>query len=160
MLWGPSGTGKSRFVAARWPDAFWKAPESKWWDGYSGHETVVLTTSRTTVCPSWTCSASLTGTLVGRGQGGASPCWPRGTSSRRTPPLDDWYVRGDPHRTIRRRIADFAERFGRLIECQAGWEPPGAAWAGAEVQGNTSTAPEPQPLGDDIMSAIANWQDN
>ena len=42
MLWGPSGTGKSRFVAARWPDAFWKAPESKWWDGYSGHETVVL----------------------------------------------------------------------------------------------------------------------
>ena len=42
VLWGPSGTGKSRFVAARWPDAFWKAPESKWWDGYSGHETVVL----------------------------------------------------------------------------------------------------------------------
>ena len=39
---GPSGTGKSRFVAARWPDAFWKAPESKWWDGYSGQETVVL----------------------------------------------------------------------------------------------------------------------
>ena len=31
MLWGPSGTGKSRFVAACWPDAFWKAPESKWW---------------------------------------------------------------------------------------------------------------------------------
>ena len=26
-------------------DAFWKAPESKWWDGYSGQETVVLTTS-------------------------------------------------------------------------------------------------------------------
>ena len=29
VLWGPSGTGKSRFVAACWPDAFWKAPESK-----------------------------------------------------------------------------------------------------------------------------------
>ena len=29
VLWGPSGTGKSRFVAARWPDAFWKAPESQ-----------------------------------------------------------------------------------------------------------------------------------
>ena len=42
VLWGPSGTGKSRFVAARWPDAFWKAPESKWWDGYSGQDTVVL----------------------------------------------------------------------------------------------------------------------
>ena len=42
VLWGPSGTGKSRWVAATWPDAFWKAPESKWWDGYSGQETVVL----------------------------------------------------------------------------------------------------------------------
>ena len=158
VLWGPSGTGKSRFVAARWPDAFWKAPESKWWDGYSGHETVVLDDFKDYGMPLVDLQR-LTGTLVGRGQGGASPCWPRGTSSRRTLP-DDWYVRGDPHRTIRRRIADFAERFGRLIECQAGWEPPGAAWAGAEVQGNTSTAPEPQPLGDDIMSAIANWQDN
>ena len=41
---------------------------------------------------------------------------------------DDWYIRADPHRTVRRRISDFAERFGRLIECQAGWEaslPPG-----------------------------------
>ena len=35
---------------------------------------------------------------------------------------DDWYTRADPHRTVRRRISDFAERFGRLIECQAGWE--------------------------------------
>ena len=36
---------------------------------------------------------------------------------------DDWYIRADPHRTtVRRRISDFAERFGRLIECQAGWE--------------------------------------
>ena len=42
VLWGPSGTGKSRWVAATWPDAFWKSPESKWWDGYSGQETVVL----------------------------------------------------------------------------------------------------------------------
>ena len=42
MLWGPSGTGKSRFVAARWPDAFWKAPESKWWGRLPGQETVVL----------------------------------------------------------------------------------------------------------------------
>ena len=65
MLWGPSGTGKSRFVAARWPDAFWKAPESKWWDGYSGHETVVLDDFKDYGMPSWTCSASLTGTPCG-----------------------------------------------------------------------------------------------
>ena len=46
-----SGTGKSRWVAATWPDAFWKAPESKWWGWLLGQETVVLTTSRTTRCP-------------------------------------------------------------------------------------------------------------
>ena len=42
VLWGPSGTGKSRFVAKRWPKAFWKSPEAKWWDGYAGQEVVVL----------------------------------------------------------------------------------------------------------------------
>ena len=46
---------------------------------------------------------------------------------------DDWYLRADPHRTVRRRISDFAERFGRLIECQAGWEASSSAWAGAGV---------------------------
>ena len=48
--------GKSRFVAARWP-AFWKAPGPS---GGTGTATRPwsLTTSRTTVCPSWTCSAS------------------------------------------------------------------------------------------------------
>ena len=34
--------GEEPFRSSRWPDAFWKAPESKWWDGYSGQETVVL----------------------------------------------------------------------------------------------------------------------
>ena len=75
---------------------------------------------------------------------------------------DDWYPRADPHRTVRRRIADFAERFGRLIECQAGWESSLPAWAGAEVPGNTEPTgqePQPAPLGDDIVTAIANWQD-
>ena len=47
---GPSGTGKSRFVAA-WARRLWKAPESKWWDGYSGQETVVLDDFKTTRCP-------------------------------------------------------------------------------------------------------------
>ena len=52
---------------------------------------------------------------------------------------DDWYIRADPHRTVRRRISDFAERFGRLIECQAGWEASsrlgrGRGWGNTRAQ--------------------------
>ena len=43
---------------------------------------------------------------------------------------DDWYIRADPHRTVRRRISDFAERFGRLIECHP--SPPGGAGVGEQ----------------------------
>ena len=57
--------GKSRFVAARWPDAFWKAPESKWWDGYSGQETVVLDDFKDYAMPLVELNASLTGTPCG-----------------------------------------------------------------------------------------------
>ena len=34
--YGAFRDGEEPLVAACWPDAFWKAPESKWWDGYSG----------------------------------------------------------------------------------------------------------------------------
>ena len=159
VLWGPSGTGKSRFVAARWPDAFWKAPESKWWDGYSGHETVVLDDFKDYGMP-----------LVDLQR------------------LLDWYplwveVKGErPH--AGQEVRHHGEHLpmtgtyaGTRIVPSAAVSPtsPSASadsssarpagshlgpLAGAEVQGNTSTAPEPQPLGDDIMSAIANWQDN
>ena len=61
----PSGTGKSRWVAATWPDAFWKSPESKWWDGYSGQETVVLDDFKDYAMPLVEPSASLIGTLSG-----------------------------------------------------------------------------------------------
>ena len=70
---------------------------------------------------------------------------------------DDWYIRADPHRTVRRRISDFAERFGRLIECQAGWEAssclPGAG-VGVILEPNPAT-----PSGQDVLDAIANWRD-
>ena len=53
---------------------------------------------------------------------------------------DDWYLRADPHRTVRRRISDFAERFGRLIECQAGWEAS-SRLGGGRGWGNTRAQP-------------------
>lgn len=38
---GPSGTGKTRAVRARFPEAYWK-PHGKWWDQYDGEEVVVI----------------------------------------------------------------------------------------------------------------------
>ena len=71
---------------------------------------------------------------------------------------DDWYIRADPHRTVRRRISDFAERFGRLIECQAGWEASSCLGPGAGV--GVILEPNPAtPSGQDVLDAIANWRD-
>lgn len=41
VLWGKSGTGKTRMVAECFPEAYWK-PKSKWWDGYTGQEVVIF----------------------------------------------------------------------------------------------------------------------
>lgn len=41
ILWGETGTGKSRWCAENFPDAYWK-PTGEWWEGYDGHETVVI----------------------------------------------------------------------------------------------------------------------
>ena len=118
VLWGPSGTGKSRWVAATWPDAFWKAPESKWWDGYSGQETVVLDDFKDYAMPPGRATAppGLVSSL-GRGQGrqcahaGQEVC-PYGEYF-----AQDWYLKADVHRTIWRRVTDFAAKHGRLIHC-------------------------------------------
>lgn len=41
VLQGPTGTGKSKWAMDHYPDAYWKQ-RSNWWDGYAGHETVVI----------------------------------------------------------------------------------------------------------------------
>lgn len=40
-IYGPTGTGKSRYVADKHPDAYWKLL-NKWWDGYDGEDVVVM----------------------------------------------------------------------------------------------------------------------
>lgn len=41
VVYGPTGTGKSKWALEQDPNAYWKQ-RSIWWDGYSGQETVVL----------------------------------------------------------------------------------------------------------------------
>lgn len=41
ILWGASGTGKTRLVHEVFPKAYWK-PKSKWWDGYQQEDVVVF----------------------------------------------------------------------------------------------------------------------
>jgi hypothetical protein len=41
VLQGPTGTGKSKWAMDNYPNAYWKQ-RSNWWDGYQGHDTVVM----------------------------------------------------------------------------------------------------------------------
>lgn len=41
VIFGPTGTGKSKWCMDNYPDAYWKQ-RSKWWDGYFKHEAIVL----------------------------------------------------------------------------------------------------------------------
>lgn len=41
-LFGTSGVGKSRFIADKFPGAFWKQCGDQWFDGYAGEKVVVL----------------------------------------------------------------------------------------------------------------------
>lgn len=41
-IYGPTGTGKTRSVWERFPDAYIKKADTHWWDGYQGQETVII----------------------------------------------------------------------------------------------------------------------
>lgn len=41
VLYGPTGTGKSKFCLDNFPAAYWKQ-RSNWWDGYAQEETVII----------------------------------------------------------------------------------------------------------------------
>ena len=65
---------------------------------------------------------------------------------------EDWYRRADVHRTIMRRITDFAAAKGRSSTAHQGGDGDGVGVI-------LSPTPVPAPLGDDVVTAIANWQD-
>lgn len=41
-LWGPTGSGKSRWAWDQEPDAYMKCSTHKWWSGYIGQESVII----------------------------------------------------------------------------------------------------------------------
>jgi hypothetical protein len=47
-LYGETGTGKSRWAAQNFPDAYWKPSDTTWFDGYLGQETVIIDDYRPT----------------------------------------------------------------------------------------------------------------
>lgn len=145
-LWGPSGTGKSRWVNKTWPDAFWKIPNEKWWDGYTGQETVILDDFKDGDMrlsdlqrlidwyPLWV-----------EVKGGTIPMLAKRYVFTCNTHPSEWYRKADPHRTILRRFTEFAENYGRLILCNDDWEVRLTSETSpiSEVGGNTST-PTPE----------------
>jgi len=48
---GPTGCGKTRAAQQLAPGAYWKMGGNKWWDGYEGHEDVIVDDYRCDLCP-------------------------------------------------------------------------------------------------------------
>lgn len=49
-IYGRTGLGKSKMAHELAPDAYWKMPDNKWFDGYDGEETVIFDDFRSTWC--------------------------------------------------------------------------------------------------------------
>jgi len=42
LLYGPTGTGKSRWAFENYQGAYWKSPNSRWFDGYLDQKTIIM----------------------------------------------------------------------------------------------------------------------
>nr|UBJ25962.1 replication-associated protein [Sichuan rat gut-associated circular DNA virus 3] len=152
VLYGPSGTGKSRTVAHEWPDAFWKIPGEKWWDGYDGQETVVLDDFKSGELRLTDMQRLLDyNPLWVEVKGGAVPMKAKRYVITSNCHPSEWYPKADVHGTIMRRIHDFAEKYGRLLLV----DKP-ITCLGDLQQGLGNTTPNPAAAQDDVDDAA--WE--
>lgn len=49
-FYGATGTGKSLEASERFPEAYYKMPTNKWWDGYDGDDVVIIDDYRRDLC--------------------------------------------------------------------------------------------------------------
>lgn len=122
VVFGPSGSGKSRWAREAFPDAFWKSAGTPWWDGYWGQETVVLDDFTGRFMPLTDFQHLLDGNpMQVEIKGGSVPMLARRiviTSNWRP---DEWYSeKVDPARSVCRRVHDFAGQHGRYVELLVG----------------------------------------
>lgn len=162
VLYGPSGSGKSRFAHEHWPNGYWKSFGDQWWDMYEGEETIVLDDFR----PGFM-TLTMAQHLLDRYplqvpvKGGYVPITSKRIVITSNLHPRDWYEK-DEHQTILRRVYDYA--VGRFIYCPVGqpWVDviTGDPWEGmvpgSGFSGNTSGNPEPVECSDSIDRFVQN----
>ena len=116
VLWGPSVAARAAMPRSTGRGLL-EDPYTQWWDGYGTHDTVILDDFRGD-CMRLTDLQRLLDwyPLWVEIKGGSLPMLATRYVITSNQHPADWYTRGDPHGTILRRVRDFAEAHGRLLE--------------------------------------------
>lgn len=154
---GKTGAGKSHRAWSRWPDAYRKPANGKWWDGYRGQETVIFDDFKGSamslhdfqlVVDKYPLDVEFKGGFI-------SLSAKRYVFTSNKMPWEWYSAEADPDGTVVRRIQEFCVEHGRLIICQDRDTDIVAStvFQGcAEVAGNTSPATlEQRPTGQSIL---------
>lgn len=137
VLWGPSGTGKTRTAVESSPDYYIKDPSNKWFDGYVGQKTLILDEFMPECCPWATLLRWLDGyKLQVETKGGTTfAMWTTVYITSNIPP-DKWYK--NDFAPLKRRITQI-EHLGSLPRSLEPHKPPVQKHS-PEVPGNTIPA--------------------
>lgn len=129
VFWGTTGTGKSHQAYIRWPDAYRKPTNDKWWDGYRGQETVVFDDFKGSSMKLQDFQLVIDKYPIDiEVKGGYIPLSATRYVFTSNKHPSEWYsTDADPDGSVMRRIDDYCKKHGRLIHCLPGFtmEPEG-----------------------------------